>query len=99
MTVRVGEMIAKNIYRILFFLMNAVFIFNSCATSKDTPCPDFRNNKSYSKKYIADYRSDKRQKNYYIKRSLDHGFYFYNRQKYSYSNLKDFTINPDKTYK
>ena len=91
-------MIIKATYRIILFLLITVFVLNSCATSKDTPCPDFSNNKSYSKKYLADSRFEKRYKNYYVRKSNQNAFQINNIQKFSLSNSRDYTINPDKTY-
>jgi hypothetical protein len=99
MTVRTATMIIKTTYRVVLFLLITVLIFDSCSTLKDTPCPDFSNNKSYSKKYISDSRYEKKQKNCYARKYHQNGLLMYNKQKNSYSNLKDFTINSDKTYK
>ncbi len=92
-------MTVKATYRIIFFFLITVFVSDSCSTTKDTPCPDLSNNKSYSKKYISDSRYEKRQRNYYARKYHQNGLLMYNKKKYNYSNLKDFTINPDKTYK
>jgi hypothetical protein len=94
-----NPVIIKAAYRIIFTGSFFVFLTNSCSTSSDIPCPDFRNNRSYSKKYLPDNRLNKNlHKNYSAKRTDYIAFQIYSRQKYRNMKSRDFTINPDKAY-
>lgn len=87
--------IIKVIYRIFFLGLFFVFLTNSCSTSSDIPCPDFRNNKNYSKKYQSGYRLNRKySKNQSLRYEISefHLPYFLWNSK---TNNVDFTINPE----
>jgi hypothetical protein len=80
-------------------IIGAVILISSCSTYKETACPDFRNNRNYSKKYLPDNRLKKNlHKNSSAKRTDNIAFQINTRQKYRTMKSRDFTINPDKAY-
>lgn len=81
-------------------IITGAFLISSCSTNKELACPDLRNNRSYSKKYIADNKLKKNlHKNHSVKRINYNTFQINNLQKYRIKNLRDYTINTYKTYK
>jgi hypothetical protein len=91
-------MVMKVTYRIILLGLSVAFMTNSCSTSRDVPCPDFRNNKSYSRKYKADYRQVKKQNKYYSVEKIYYNSYQNNIKKYGIKDSRDYTINSDKNY-
>ena len=41
--------------KFLLLVVPGAFLISSCSTYKESACPDFGNNRNYSKKYQADY--------------------------------------------
>ena len=91
-------MVMKVTYRIILLGLSVAFMANSCSTSRDVPCPDFRNNKSYSRKYKADYRPVKKHNKYYSVEKIYYNSSQNNIKKYGIRDSRDYTINSDKNY-
>jgi hypothetical protein len=80
-------------------IIAGVFLISSCSTYNEVACPDFRNNRNYSKKYLANNKLKRNlHKNHSVKRDNYNAFRINNQNKYKTRNSKDYTINADKTY-
>jgi len=80
-------------------IIAGLILFASCSTYDKVACPDLSNNRSYSKKYMAN-NGVKRNlhKSHAAKRDNYYAFRIYNGPKYKTRNSKDYTINQDKSY-
>jgi hypothetical protein len=74
-----------------------IILFASCSTYDKVACPDLSNNRSYSKKYMADNRSKKNLHKNRTAKDHYYAFRIYNGPKYKTRNSRDYTINQDKS--
>jgi hypothetical protein len=80
-------------------IIAGLILISSCSTYDKVACPDFRNNKSYSKKYLANNQVKRNlHKNHAVNRDNYNAFRINNPRKYKPGNSRDYTINQDKTY-
>ena len=80
-------------------IITGLILISSCSTYDKVACPDFRNNKSYSKKYLANNQVKRNlHKNHAVNRENYNAFRINNPRKYKPDNSRDYTINQDKTY-
>jgi hypothetical protein len=78
-------------------IIAGVFLITSCSTNKELACPDFKNNRNYSKKYLVNNKPKRNlHKNYSARRTTRNAFHVNNLQKYRTKDSRDYTINKDK---
>lgn len=80
-------------------IITVLVLITSCSTYDKIACPDFSNNRSYSKKYITN-KDVKRalHKKHTPARDNYYAFRIYNQPKFKTRDSRDYTINQAKTY-
>jgi len=79
-------------------IIAGLIFFVSCSTYNKVACPDLGNNRSYSKKYMANNRLKRDLHKNRASRDNYNAFRIYNGPKYKTRNSNDYTINQDRSY-
>jgi len=81
--------------KVIPLIVAGVFLITSCSTYKEAVCPDFRNNRSYSKKYQSDYKVNKNHyKHHPLRKPQNFNLQTFNKKNES---NRQFTLDQNKT--